>query len=186
MECGTFNRPRYSSIVSDGQGGCSQCSTSGFRGDKPALIYLMMHAAKQAAKAGICNIGTGRMDKHARNGWTPHATYRFDLGEHARAVEKMTVATWRARGSDWQEARVPEANKYDGFTETVSLVRADGRLTSLTELWDDVLSSIAATPMLALSQPRPVADTELGQVPVVVEETDSEGQTAGHTGHLDR
>ncbi len=142
MECGTFNRPRYSSIVSDGQGGCSNCSTSGFREDKPGLIYLMIHSVRKAAKVGICNSDARRIEKHKRNGWVLYDTHLFDLGVYARAVEKMTVATWRARGEDWQEALLPGGEKYDGFTETVSLVRADGRLTCPDQLWDDVLNSI--------------------------------------------
>ncbi|MFD7296759.1 hypothetical protein ACFV9W_26005 [Streptomyces sp. NPDC059897] len=128
--------------MSSGQGGCSNCATSGFRGDQPALIYLMVHYAMQASKVGICNLDTGRIDKHRRNGWVLCETYQFDLGVYARAAEKATVALWRARGDDWQQALFSEEEKYDGFTETVSLIRADSSLTSPDALWADVLTSI--------------------------------------------
>ncbi|MFB7054831.1 hypothetical protein ACFCXT_17145 [Streptomyces vinaceus] len=142
MECGTFNSPRYSSIVSDNQGGCSQCSTSGFRDDAPALIYLMVHDARGSAKVGICNVGTGRIEKHERNGWVLFDTHTFDLGVHARDAERATLTTWRSRGEDWKAALLPDEDKYDGFSETVSLVRADGHMTDPAQLWDDVLNSI--------------------------------------------
>ncbi|MFC9616601.1 hypothetical protein [Streptomyces sp. NPDC056938] len=142
MECGEFVSPRYSSIVNSGQGGCSNCATSGFREDEPALIYLVVHYAMQVSKVGICNLDTGRIDKHRRNGWVLHETYQFDLGVYARAAEKATVALWRARGDGWQQALLSAEEKYDGFTETVSLIRTDGSLTSPDVLWTDVLTSI--------------------------------------------
>lgn len=142
MECGEFIRPRYSSIVNSGQGGCFNCATSGFRESEPALIYLVVHHDMQAAKVGICNLETRRIDKHRRRGWVLHETYQFDQGVYARAAEKATVTLWRARGKNWQQFLLPKREKYDGFTETVSLIRADGSLTSPDALWTDVLTSI--------------------------------------------
>jgi hypothetical protein len=140
MGCGDVVTPRYDSVVSSGQGACSNCATSGFRDTDPALIYLLMR--ETVAKVGICNIGSPRLQQHARNGWEVYATYSLATGIEARILEKATLERWRARGVGWDFIFNPDGERYDGYTETVSLVRHDGTETPIWQLWQDVLLAV--------------------------------------------
>jgi hypothetical protein len=141
MECGEFVTPRVSSIIHDAQGGCTNCATSGFKLDEPAYVYLMVHLDRMIAKVGVCNIDTGRTRKHERAGWDlgyPARLIRFETGRQAKAVETAAIAMWRGRGHGWGPAVGDGDQKFDGFTETVSLVRADKTVTAIDDLWTDI------------------------------------------------
>ncbi|MDT3443161.1 hypothetical protein [Pseudofrankia sp. BMG5.37] len=140
MRCGEIVTPRYDTIVNAGQGGCSNCATSGFRDTESSLIYLLRRDS--VAKVGICNVGSPRLQQHARRGWVVYATYLFATGAEARLVEKVTVESWRARGDGWNFILHPGGDRYDGYTETVSLVRLDGTQTPIEEVWQDILKTI--------------------------------------------
>jgi uncharacterized Zn finger protein len=141
MECGEFATPRIDSIIHSLQGGCTRCATSGFKLDEPAYVYLMVHPERMIAKVGVCNIGTGRIRKHERVGWDlghPARLIRFETGRQAKAVETAAIAMWRGRGLGWGRVAGDGDQKFDGFTETVSLVRADKTVTAIDGLWADI------------------------------------------------
>ncbi|WP_424536905.1 hypothetical protein ACOZ38_45035 [Sphaerisporangium viridialbum] len=139
MECGDFVTPRADTILNARQGGCQNCARSGFKEGEPAIVYLMQNTDLAAAKVGICNIGTGRIRKHERAGWILYDTIEFDTGKLALAVEKATVAVWRARG--WEPVLGLGGTKYDGFTETVNIHRKDGGKIPFSALWADVVNA---------------------------------------------
>ncbi|MER5319219.1 hypothetical protein [Streptosporangium roseum] len=143
MKCGEFNSARYDSVASGNQGGCTACSTSGFRERDPAWIYLVVNDNLNAAKVGICNIGTGRIDKHEGRGWILYKYHPLTIGADARTAEKLTISTWRSRGEGWGAVLAGGTEKYDGFTETVSLTRTDKTITSVETLWLDVTNAVA-------------------------------------------
>ncbi|MCM3885043.1 hypothetical protein [Frankia sp. R82] len=140
MGCGDVVTPRYDSVVSSGQGGCPNCSTSGFRDTDPALIYLLIR--ETVAKIGICNIGSPRLQQHVRKGWDVYATYAVKTGAEARLAEKVTLECWRVRGVGWGFVLDLDGERYDGYTETVSLVRRDGTETPIRLLWQDILVAV--------------------------------------------
>ncbi|MFF4126791.1 hypothetical protein ACFYYP_24960 [Microbispora rosea] len=142
MKCGEFNSPRYDSVVSGIQGGCLACAKSGFKVAEPAFIYLLHHKLWKAAKVGIYNIDSGRLAKHERLGWALYRTYAFDTGHSAWLVEQKVLRTWRSRGDDWGPVLPLGTEKYDGYTETVSLTRQNGDSTSIEILWEDVMRAI--------------------------------------------
>jgi hypothetical protein len=101
----------------------------------------MVHPERMIAKVGVCNIGTGRIRKHERVGWDlghPARLIRFETGRQAKAVETAAIAMWRGRGLGWGRVAGDGDQKFDGFTETVSLVRADKTVTAIDGLWADI------------------------------------------------
>jgi hypothetical protein len=94
--CGSVVMTRYRSIVNDGNG-CSVCSSTGFKANLPAYIYLLDVPAYGALKLGITNVPTGRLRQHARN-------FEFDAiktwgpldGRKAQQIEKFVLSGWRS------------------------------------------------------------------------------------------
>ncbi|MGW5689619.1 hypothetical protein ACWEWX_01240 [Streptomyces asiaticus] len=95
------------------------------------------------AKIGICeqSPNNSRLYEHGRNGWTAVNVMSFPLGRDARAVERATIESWRARG--WPPV-LDNGLAYNGYTETVSL-----RSISTAEIWAAVCSTAAATAKLS-------------------------------------
>jgi hypothetical protein len=115
-------------------GPCQRCADSGFKPDRPALLYLVVRPDLVAAKIGICEDSpkNSRLYGHMRNGWTKVRTRHFDIGAAARTVEDTVIRSWRARGF------LPVLDNgfgYNGYTETVSLNEL-----SADEIWLDVCS----------------------------------------------
>lgn len=129
--CGADVFPTLGSVNSRGTG-CSECAEYGFKRDRPALVYLLHHQRLQAAKVGICNLGTGRIEKHLGRGWQLHKTLSFALGRDAERLEREILVEWRAQ--DWKPVH-DAGQAYDGWTETTPL----GGDICLAALWDGVL-----------------------------------------------
>ena len=116
-KCRATVYPTLGSVNSRGTG-CGECSESGFKSSRPALVYLLTHKRLNAAKIGICNVGTDRIAKHRRRGWTSFQKITFANGADAARLEREVLAEWRTQG--WR--RVLDGGKgYDGWTETVEL-----------------------------------------------------------------
>ncbi|MFI7057430.1 hypothetical protein ACIBLB_35690 [Streptosporangium canum] len=109
-----------------------ECAETGFKRDKPALVYLVTNQRLRAAKIGICNLGTGRVEKHEGRGWRRYKTLEFIAGCDAETVEQEVIAEWRAQG--WKPVRDGKGT-YDGWTETVPL---NDEIT-VEALWTGVL-----------------------------------------------
>ncbi|MBV6701942.1 hypothetical protein KV557_33380 [Kitasatospora aureofaciens] len=127
-DCRAVVYPTLGSVNSRGSG-CSECAEHGFKRSQPALVYLLFHERLQAAKVGICNLGTGRIQKHERRGWNSRYTMDFLVGRDAERLEREVIAEWRAQ--DWRPVRDGK-NSYDGWTETTP-VTADVTIESLWE-----------------------------------------------------
>ncbi len=129
--CKSIVYPTLGSVNSRGSG-CSECAESGFKRDQPALVYLLEHHRLNAAKVGICNLGTGRIEKHEGRGWRRYESLNFDLGRDAEALEQEAIAEWRAQA--WKPVRDQGAT-YDGWTETVALSEE----TTTASLWAGIV-----------------------------------------------
>ncbi|MFD5877472.1 hypothetical protein [Streptomyces yangpuensis] len=130
-QCQAVTYPTLGSVNSRGSG-CSECAAYGFKREQPALVYLLFHERLQAAKVGICNLDTGRIQKHKGRGWQLHETLDFELGRDAERLEREVIAEWRAQ--DWKPVRDGK-NTFDGWTETTP-VTAD---SSIEALWSGVV-----------------------------------------------
>ncbi|MFK0016235.1 hypothetical protein [Streptomyces sp. NPDC091027] len=119
-------------------GPCETCADHGFKPDRPALLYLVIKSTLAAAKVGIRENSprNARLAEHRRNGWTLLHELAFPQGTGARAREKATVESWRARG--WTPV-LDGKLAYDGYMETVSL-----RSISAEGIWAEIVSAEAA------------------------------------------
>lgn len=134
--CKNIVKPSLSAITSRPQGGCSFCAEHGFKRGKPALVYLMIHRRMKAAKIGVCNPGSGRIEKHQGRGWELYKTLALELGQQAEDLETEVLVEWRSEGL---EPVLDNGKTYDGYTETVFLQDpADAAL-----LWQDVVDIAA-------------------------------------------
>ncbi|WP_405649639.1 hypothetical protein OG581_52490 [Streptomyces sp. NBC_01386] len=131
MNCQSIVHPTLGSVNSRGTG-CSECANSGFQRGSPGLLYLVTHQRLQAAKIGICNLHTRRIERHEGRGWQRHATLDFPLGRDAELLERQVLAEWRAQG--WRPV-LDGGKPYDGWTETIPF---DEEVTPDT-LWQGVL-----------------------------------------------
>lgn len=120
--CGEEVDSRLSVVLSGG--GCGQCADSGFKTDRPSLVYLLTHNDWGAHKIGVANVGSGRLDKHRLRGWTVVATHDC-LGADALRIERCVLSWWRDDlGCE------PFLRDVDGWTETV-----DAAAVSTNEVW---------------------------------------------------
>ncbi|WP_371782852.1 hypothetical protein [Streptosporangium subroseum] len=130
-KCENIVYPTLGSVNSRGSG-CGECAESGFKRDKPALVYFVTNQRLSAAKIGVCNLNTGRIEKHEGRGWQRYMTLEFAVGRDAETVEQEVIAEWRAQG--WKPVRDGEAI-YDGWTETVPW----NEEITVEMLWEGVL-----------------------------------------------
>ncbi|ROO82924.1 hypothetical protein EDD29_0409 [Actinocorallia herbida] len=140
--CQAVVRPTLGSVRSRDTR-CAACAVYGFKPDKPALVYFLTHPRLNAAKIGICNLATGRIERHQRRGWRRYETLEFHHGNGAAQLEREVIAEWRAQR--WDPV-LDEGETYDGWTETVALT---DELTP-DVLWKSVLElKIVISPNLS-------------------------------------
>lgn len=103
--------------------GCPSCAKSGFDPTKPGILYFIFHSKFKAFKVGITNLGTTRLERFVKSGWT--VEYKFDSwdGEQIRSVE-TEIFRWIRRDLGLpQYLGKPEMGALGGYSETFS---ADG------------------------------------------------------------
>ena len=105
--------------------------------DRPGTLYLVTHQGLNAAKVGISNNVSRRISEHQRYGWTCPKRFRlwFNLGGEAYDLEQAVIKDWRAK--KWPPLPAdtrPRFAGWTGWTETVSLTRADA-----ATLWVEIL-----------------------------------------------
>ena len=138
--CRSVCYPILSSIQRNNSAACSECRQWGFSSLAPSYVYLVVNEHLGAAKVGIMNAGSSRLDQHRRAGWTVHQSFYMPMGWGAKEVECAVLQRWRALG--WPPAITdPAAMPQGGMSETVAMI--DGRDRQL--LWNDVLLAIAHT-----------------------------------------
>ncbi len=127
-------------------GPCAGCADHGFKPDRSALLYLVTKSTLTAAKVGICEYSptNARLYEHGRNGWSVLHALRFPVGREARAIEKATVESWRARG--WPPV-MENRLAYDGYTETVAL-----QSISAPDIWDGIRAAVTLSGYVAEDQ----------------------------------
>ena len=133
-----------------GQGACnsSTCKITGFKDNKPGLVYLLQRdSGPAAAKIGICedSLQNTRLRLHVKNGWEVAYTTTFQVGLHARLVESSVKRLWFEERK-WMDGPSRGETWSDGYTETVLLHDAEREepwtiLTPLS-LWTDILVQI--------------------------------------------
>lgn len=135
--CGQEVSPAYANIQR-GQGGCGTCATYGTDWNLPGFVYVATNEALKAHKIGIRNVGSVRLDRLRRRGWSIYNEHSFPLTADAVRVEQAVLRWWRK-----ELGQPPYLCAADmptrGWTETVS---ADA--VSLPDVWSKVLELAAA------------------------------------------
>jgi hypothetical protein len=135
--CGAVVYPILRSIQRNGSPACPDCSDPGFNSLAPSYVYLVINEALGAAKVGIMNAGSSRLDHHRRADWQIHDTVYMPMGWLARAAERVVISGWRELG--WPQAITHlAAMQQNGMSETVAL--APSREVRL--LWKHVLAAV--------------------------------------------
>lgn len=107
-------------MIGEGIRGCRSCAVSGFKPERPAVTYLIVHESLGAIKIGITAPGSERLKSFRRAGWEVAHLEEFETGYPAMALEREVLAWWRT------ELSLPaylstEDIPYGGATETAEL-----------------------------------------------------------------
>ena len=99
--------------------GCKFCAPYGLDLRKPATLYLIEQPELRAAKIGIAESTSDRIDVHIRHGWRVIKVWQFKTGELAGRAENAVLEYFR------YELKLPPFLRpadmpQGGFTETVS------------------------------------------------------------------
>ena len=95
----------------------------GYKADGPALVYLITHAAFQAAKVGVSDAAGERIAVHRRAGWQLLAAFQVAAGA-AAAIEADVLSWWR-RDLGLPPYLTRAQMPHNGWTETVAAGRID-------------------------------------------------------------
>jgi len=90
LSCGDIGR-RTVGVVMAGHG-CHCSVASGFDPAQPALVYVLFRAELDAVKIGISQVGSQRIGKFTRRGWSCFNVAHFSSGWTARMVERLALA----------------------------------------------------------------------------------------------
>ena len=99
--------------------GCRFCAPYGIDLNRPATLYLIEQPELQAAKIGIAESTSDRIDVHIRYGWKVMKVWHFKTGELAGRAETAVLSYFRDELKTCpflQPADMPQG----GFTETCS------------------------------------------------------------------
>jgi len=130
LKCGLETESTWTAInVKRVGSGCSSCTPYGFKLNLESFFYIIEHPKKLALKIGISNLGSGRLTKHSKNGWTIGHLLKFSTGREAKALESAMLHQLR------RVERLPPAFLTgDGWTETVpSVGKSMGKLIELAK-----------------------------------------------------
>jgi len=110
--------PHFASI--QGGSGCKFFAPYGLDLRKPATLYLIQHPELRAAKIGIAESTSDRIDLHIRYGWRVVKVWQFKTGGLAGKAESAVLGYFR------DELKLPPFLRpadmpQGGYTETVSL-----------------------------------------------------------------
>ena len=116
-KCNQVVQPHFASVQRGS--GCRFCAPYGLDLHKPATLYLIEQSELRAAKIGIAELTSDRIDVHIRRGWNVIQVWRFSTGELAGKAESAVLAYFR------DELKLPSFlgpsdMPQGGYTETVS------------------------------------------------------------------
>lgn len=98
------------------QTGCPECSTSGFKPEQDAWVYLIFHSEKSLHQIGITNDPDRRVTLHKTRDWQLLDLIGPIKGSKARQLEEMVLAKlWRMEIWTGKQAGI---KKFDGYTES--------------------------------------------------------------------
>jgi hypothetical protein len=121
--CGREAAPSLGNLRGGTSLGCMVCRTGGFDAGSPAILYLVVSEALDAAKAGITKESRARLAQHEAEGWAVARTLHC-RGDVALLLEQDLIARWRTDlglGPFLAKAQMPQG----GYTETVHLSGID-------------------------------------------------------------
>jgi len=100
--------------------GCKFCAPYGLDLDAPATLYLIEQPELRAAKIGIAESTSDRIDVHIRYGWKVLKVWQFKTGDLAGRAENAVLEYFR------NELKLPPFLRpadmpQGGYTETVSI-----------------------------------------------------------------
>jgi len=116
-KCNQVVRPHFATVQKGS--GCKFCAPYGLDLRKPATLYLIEQPELRAAKIGIAESNSDRIDVHIRYGWKVLKVWQFKTGELAGKAENAVLEYFR------DELKLPPFLRpadmpQGGFTETVS------------------------------------------------------------------
>ncbi|MER5336936.1 hypothetical protein [Micromonospora sp. NPDC002717] len=115
--CGRDTTVRIGNVDA-GQRGCRRCAVSGFNASKPAIVYLLHNAELQALKIGITQVGSTRVGRFRKLGWSVLVTEAFQDGMDALRVEDAILTWWR-KDLGLPPYLAPGSTRDGGWTETI-------------------------------------------------------------------
>lgn len=116
-KCKQIVMPHFATVQKGS--GCRFCAPYGLDLNKPATLYLIEQPELRAAKIGIAESTSDRIDVHIRYGWKVLKVWQFKTGELAGRAETAVLSYFRDElklPSFLRPADMPQG----GFTETVS------------------------------------------------------------------
>lgn len=121
-KCNQVVHPHFASVQRGS--GCRFCAPYGLDLKKPAILYLIEQSELRAAKIGIAESTSDRIDVHIRRGWNVIQVWQFRTGELAGKAESAVLGYFR------DELKLPpflgpSEMPQGGYTETVSLLGLD-------------------------------------------------------------
>ena len=99
---------------------CPSCAAYGFRPGKPALLYFLKHQELFSRKVGIINVGSDRITRFQKNGWTVLYTFQSNNGHLVQALEKDFFVWLRKTLGLTHHLGPREMGREGGWTETFS------------------------------------------------------------------
>ena len=115
--------------------GCKFCAPYGLDLNAPATLYLIEQPELGAAKIGIAEATSDRIDVHIRYGWRVMKVWQFKTGELAGRAENAVLSYFRDElklAPFLRHSDMPQG----GFTETIS------RLAIVPDKIDEVVSNL--------------------------------------------
>jgi hypothetical protein len=116
-KCHQVVSPRFASVQNGS--GCRFCAPYGLDLLKPASLYLIEQLELRAAKIGIAESTSDRIDIHIRHGWNVVQVWHFETGELAGKAESAVLAYFRDE-LELPPFLGPSDMPQGGYTETVS------------------------------------------------------------------
>jgi hypothetical protein len=116
-KCNQIVHPQFTSVQRGS--GCRFCAPYGLDLQKPATLYLIEQSELRAAKIGIAESTSDRIDVHIRRGWKVIQVWQFSTGELAGKAEGAVLAYFRDE-LELPPFLGPSDMPQGGYTETVS------------------------------------------------------------------
>lgn len=121
IRCGNDVELQFTSVKAGR--GCRYCAHSGFKAHEAAWLYLIFHRQLDAAKIGVTNLNTRRIQNHASQGWELYERIEVP-GLNALDLEEAVLRRWRLT-LGLPQVLPREAMRYGGATETARLSALD-------------------------------------------------------------